>query len=98
MVKTWLVRLEVARDDGGPLSDEGIVELTDLLTEAGVKPNLSREGPGTIAVRMTIDATNDMAARSSAEGTLRDRAQQVWTALGLPPFTIDFVDTKLESE
>jgi hypothetical protein len=98
MVKPWLVWLELARDDGAPLSDEGITELTDLLTQDGVKPELNRKGPGTMAVRLTLPATNDMAARSAAEETLRDRAQQVWTALGLPPFTIAFVETKLESE
>ena len=98
MVKTWFVWLELARDDGGPLSDEGIVELTDLLTKDGVKPELSRQGPETIAVRLTLDATNDQAARSAAESTLRDRAHQVWSALGLPPFTIAFVETKLEGE
>jgi hypothetical protein len=32
MVKPWLVRLELARDDGGSLSEDGIRELTDLLT------------------------------------------------------------------
>ena len=98
MVKPWLVWLELARDDGAPLSDEGITELTDLLTQDGVKPELNRKGPGTMAIRLTLPATNDMAARSAAEETLRDRAQQVWTALGLPPFTIAFVETKLESE
>jgi hypothetical protein len=98
MVKAWLVWLELARDDGGPLSDEGIAELTDLLTEDEVKPELNRQGPGTIAVRMTLDATNDTAARSAAERTLRDRAHQVWSALGLPPFTIAFVQTKREGE
>jgi len=98
MVKAWLVRLELARDDGGPLSDEGIAELTDLLTKDGVKPELNRQGPGTIAVRMTVDATDDMAARSAAERSLRDRAHQVWSALGLPPFTIAFVETKPEGE
>lgn len=98
MVKAWFVWLELARDDGGPLSDEGIAELTDLLTKDGVKPELNRQGPETIAVRMTVDATDDMAARSAAERTLRDRARQVWSALGLPPFTIAFVETKLEGE
>ncbi len=42
MVKAWLVRLRLARDDGGPLSDEGIRELTDLLTKKRVFPVLTR--------------------------------------------------------
>ncbi len=72
MVKAWLVRLRLARDDGASLSDEGIRELTDLL--------------------------NDMAARAAAEDMLGDRAHEVWVALGLPPFTITFVDAKLKSD
>ena len=63
MVKAWLVWLELARDDGGSLSDEGIGELTDLLTENRVQPILTRRDSGTVLVQMTLDATNDMAAR-----------------------------------
>jgi hypothetical protein len=96
MVKAWLVWLELARDDGGSLSDEGIAELVARLTEDGVKPELKRQGPGTIVARLTVDAMNDQEARSAAESTLSDRAHQVWSALGLPPFTITFVETKLE--
>jgi hypothetical protein len=33
-----------------------------------------------------------MAARSAAERMLRDGANTVWLAQGLPPFTITFVD------
>jgi hypothetical protein len=29
---------------------------------------------------------------------LGDRAHEVWVALGLPPFTITFVDAKLKSD
>jgi hypothetical protein len=41
---------------------------------------------------MTVDADDDMAARWAAENTLRVGANEVWTARGLPPFTIAFVD------
>jgi len=47
---------------------------------------------------MMVDATNDMAARAAAEGMLGDRAHEVWSALGLPPFTITFVDAKPKSD
>lgn len=98
MVKAWLVWLELARDDGGSLSDEGIGELTDLLTENRVEPILTRRDLGTVLVQMTVDATNDMAARAAAQNMLRDRAHKVWLALGLPPFTITFVDAKPEGD
>jgi hypothetical protein len=98
MVQAWLVRLELARDDGGSLSDEGIVELTDLLTKNRVFPVLTRPDPGTVQVQMTLDATNDRAARTAAETMLQDRAHAVWVALGLPPFTITFVDAKQKSD
>lgn len=92
MVKTWLVRLELARDDDGSLSDEGVEALTDLLAENHVKPVLTRGDSGTVLVHVTLDAKNDMAARSSAERMLRDGANTVWSARGLPPFTIAFTD------
>jgi len=92
MVKTWVVRLELARDDDASLSDEGVRALTDLLAEHHVKPVLSRGDSGTILVQMTLDARDKMAARSAAERALRDGANTVWSALGLPPFTIAFVD------
>jgi hypothetical protein len=98
MVKAWLVRLRLTRDDGGLLSDEGIHELTDLLTKDRVFPVLTRPDSGTVLVQMTVDATNDMAARAVAEGMLRDRAHEVWLALGLPPFTITFVDAVPKSD
>ena len=94
MIKAWLVRLELARDDGGPLSDEGIRELTDLLTKNRVLPVLTRPDSGTVLVQMTLDAKNEMAARAAAESMLQDRARKVWLALGLPPFTVAFVDAK----
>jgi hypothetical protein len=92
MVKTWLVQLELARDDDGSLSDEGIDALTHLLAEAHVNPVLSRGDSGTVLVQMTLDATDDMAAKSTAEHMLRDGANTVWSALGLPPFTIAFLN------
>ncbi len=98
MVKAWLVWLELARDDGGSLSDEGIVELTDLLTKNRVQPLFTRRDSGTVLVQMTLDATNDRAARTAAESMLRDRAHKVWLALGLPPFTITFVEAKLAAD
>jgi hypothetical protein len=92
MIKTWLVRLELARDDDGSLSDEGIDALTDLLAEDHVKPVLTRGDSGTVHVQVTLDARDEMAARSAAEHLLRDGANTVWSARGLPPFTIVFVD------
>jgi hypothetical protein len=92
MVKTWLVRLELARDDDGSLDDGGIDALTDLLAEGRGKPVLTRGDSGTVLVQLTLDAKNEMAARSAAEHMLRDGANTVWSARGLPPFTIAFVD------
>jgi hypothetical protein len=92
MIRVWLVRLELARDDDGSLSDEGIETLTQRLAEHHVKPVLTRGDSGTVLVQMTLDARNDMAARAAAEHMLRDGANSVWSALGLPPFTIAFVD------
>ena len=82
----------MARDDDGSLSDEAVDALTRLLTERRVEPVLSRGDDGTVLVQMTVDADDDMSARSAAESTLRDGANEVWTARGLPPFTIAFVD------
>lgn len=98
MVKTWLVRLELARDDGEALSDEGIGKLTGLLTESGVFPNLHAGDEGTVLVQVKIDATSDRAARAAAESILRARAYEVWVALGLPPFTIAFVEAQPEAD
>jgi hypothetical protein len=92
MIKTWLVRLELARDDDGALSDEGLDALTDLLAEEHVKPALTRGDSGTVLVQVTLDARDEMTARSAAERMLREGANTVWSARGLPPFTIAFVD------
>ena len=92
MDKTWTVRLELARDDDGALSDEGLASLTRLLDEEDMKPVLSRGELGTVLIQLTISARDDMSARSAAERALREGATTVWAALGLPPFTIAFVD------
>jgi hypothetical protein len=83
---------------GWTISDEGIRELTDLLTKNRVFPVLTRPDSGTVLVQMTLDATNDMAAGAAAEDMLGDRAHEVWVALGLPPLTITFVDAKPKSD
>jgi hypothetical protein len=92
MIKTWLLRLELARDDNGLLSDDGIDALTRLLVEGNGKPVVTRGDSGTVLIQMTLQARDDMAARSAAERMLRDGANTVWLAQGLPPFTITFVD------
>jgi hypothetical protein len=92
MISAWLVRLELARDDDGYLSDEGIETLTQRLAEHHVKPVLTRGTSGTVLVQLTVDARSDMAAQAAAEHVLRDGANTVWSELGLPPFTIAFVD------
>lgn len=92
MVKRWLVRLELARDDDGSLSDQGIDALTQLLAKGDAKPILTRGDSGTVLVQLTLDARDHMAARSEAERLLRAGASAVWAALELPPFTIALVD------
>jgi NADPH-dependent 2,4-dienoyl-CoA reductase/sulfur reductase-like enzyme len=92
MIKTWVIRLELARDDNGLLSDDGIETLTRLLAEGNGRPVLTRGDSGSVYVQMTLEARDDMAARSAAERMLRDGANAVWLAQGLPPFTITFVD------
>jgi hypothetical protein len=92
MVKTWVVRLELARDDDGSVSDEGIAALTQLLAGGHANPVLTRGDSGTVLVRLSLDARDHMAARSAAERMLRESAGNVWSALGLPPFTIAVVD------
>jgi hypothetical protein len=98
MVRTWVVALELARDDGGSLSDEGIAELTELLTKGGVAPVISRPDPETVLVQISVDARNEAEARGAAESGLRDGAHSVWSALGLPPFTIAFQEAKLQGD
>lgn len=88
----------MARDDDGALSEEGIGELTRLLTEDGALPVLSSGELGTVLVQMTIEAADDRAARSAAEAMLRGRAYEVWQALGLPPFTIAFIEAEAEAD
>ena len=92
MISAWMVRLELARDDDGPLSDEGMEALTQRLTAHQVQPVLTRGDSGTVLVQVTLDARSDMAARAAAEQVLRGAATTVWSALGLPPFTIAVVD------
>jgi hypothetical protein len=96
MITPWLVRLEVARDDDGPLSDEQLSELSDVLGAYQMHPLLSRGESGTVRVQVTVQATNDQAARSAAERMLSDRAYEVWATHGLPPFTITFIEAKPE--
>jgi len=88
VVEPWLVSLELTRDDGVALDDEGLRQLNDQLAEAGTKPVLSRPDPGTVLVRMTVGARNELEARSAAEDVLREKAGTVWSAQGLPPFSI----------
>jgi hypothetical protein len=92
MMKTWRVRLELARDDDGSLTEEGIDALAGLLTDGGVKPLLTHGDSGTVLVQMTLDGRDQVAAKSAAERMLRDCATSMWAAHGLPPFTIAFVD------
>jgi hypothetical protein len=88
VVEPWLVSLELTRDDGGALDDDGLRQLDEQLSKAGLKPVLSRPDPGTVLVKLTVGARSDMEARSAAERVLRGGASTVWSARGLPPFTI----------
>lgn len=88
MVEPWVVSLELTRDDGGALDDQGLAQLNDHLSQAGMKPVLSRPDAGTVLVNLTVPARSGMEAHSAAEHTLRDGANAVWSAQGLPPFTI----------
>jgi hypothetical protein len=97
MITPWVVRLEVARDDDGSLSDDQVAELSEALADDQMQPLLTRGDSGTIRVQVTVQATNDQAARSGAERTLRERAYEVWAAHGLPPFTISFIDAEPEA-
>jgi hypothetical protein len=92
MITPWVVRLEVARDDDGSLSDDQMAELSEALADDQMQPLLTRGDSGTVRVQVTVQATNDQAARSVAERMLRDRAHEVWAAHGLPPFTITFIE------
>jgi hypothetical protein len=88
VVEPWVVSLELTRDDGGALDDKGLAQLNDHLSQAGMKPALSRPDAGTVLVNVTVPARSEMEARSAAEHALRDGATAVWSAQGLPPFTI----------
>jgi hypothetical protein len=90
MIRSWRVSVEVARDDHAPLADEGVARLSDRLADD--RTVLARQESGALLVRMTVDATSEWAARSAAESTLRAAADGVWAELGLPPFTITFVE------
>jgi hypothetical protein len=93
MMSRWRVRLHLSRDDDGPLSDEGIEALTGLLSQdQSAKPAVTRGDLGTVVVQLTIEARDDTTARSAAERLLREGANKVWSELGLPPFTIAYVD------
>lgn len=92
MISVWRVSLQLARDDGAPLSEDGIGRLTERLANGPVPPDVTRRDPGAVLVEMTVDARNEMAARYAAESTLREVANEVWAALGLPPFTIAIVE------
>jgi hypothetical protein len=94
MITPWVVRLEVARDDDGSLSDDQMSELSGALAGDQLQPLLTRGDSGTVRVQVTVQASNDQAARSAAERTLRDRAYEVWAAHGLPPFTITFIEAR----
>jgi|SRR2546425_5632843 len=94
MVGAWAVSLELTRDDGGALDDKGLDDLNKALAAAGMKPLLSRPDPGTVLVKVTVAARSDMEARSAAERALRDGANAVWSAQGLPPFTISALEAK----
>src|SRR5438094_2409913 len=96
MVGAWVVSLELTRDDGGALDDKGLDDLNNALATAGMKPVLSRPDPGTVLAKVTVAARSGMEARSAAERALRDGANAVWSAQGLPPFTISAPAPKRE--
>jgi hypothetical protein len=93
VVHPWVVSLELTRDDGVALDDESLGQLNDQLAAAGMKPVLSRPDPGTVLAQLTVAARSDMEARSAADDALRSGATAVWSAQGLPPFTISALST-----
>jgi hypothetical protein len=95
MIREWRVSVEVARDDHTPLTDVGIERLNELLVDG--RPVIDRQDSGAVLVRMTVDATSEWAARSAAEDKMRAAADDVWAELGLPPFTITFVEVAPEA-
>jgi hypothetical protein len=88
-----VVSLELTRDDGVALDDAGLAQLNDQLAAAGLKPVLSRPDPGTVLAQLTVAARSDMEARGAAEDALKIGADAVWSAQGLPPFTISAVSS-----
>jgi hypothetical protein len=92
---SWRVSVEVARDDHAPLTEDALRKLTGALADdrTAVEPQES----GAVLVRMTVDGTSEWAARSSAEDILRAAADEVWAELGLPPFTVTFVEVVPET-
>jgi hypothetical protein len=94
MITSWRASVEIARDDHEPLTDEAIARLSETL--GGDRTVIDRQGSGAVLVGMTIDATSEWGARSAAEDELRAAADSVWAELGLPPFTITFVEVAAE--
>ncbi|MGZ5353021.1 MAG: hypothetical protein ACXWX0_05295 [Actinomycetota bacterium] len=95
MIAAWLVRLVLARDDGGAVTDQQVAELIDDLTANGMSPVLGHKDPASIRVQVTVQATSDRAALAAAERSVRERAYEVWAAHGLPPFTISLDEVVL---
>lgn len=98
MIKPWRISVAVARDDGEPLPDAAIARLTERLQQDGMASSVTTASSGAILVETTVEATDDMAARSTAERRLREAANDVWAAFGLPPFTITFVRIHAEDD
>jgi hypothetical protein len=91
MIRRWQVRLELTRDDDGPLTEADVESLRLLLDVQRASPTVALGDPGMVSVELTVDARDDMGARSAAERLLRDGANTVWAEMGLPPFTIKSV-------
>jgi hypothetical protein len=93
--RSWRVSVEVARDDHAALTDEALGKLTAALADD--RTTVDPQASGAVLVRMTVEGTSEWAARSSAEDTLRAAANRVWAELGLPPFTVTFVEVAPET-
>jgi len=96
VIKRWRVSVEVARDDHAPLTDAAVERLTEVLPDDRVV--VERQDARAVLVAMTIAATGEWAARSTAESKLRAAADDVWAEFGLPPFTITFVEIASEPD
>ena len=92
----WRVSVEVGRDDHAPLTADGVGKLTNALADE--RTVVTPQPSGTVLVGMTVDGTSEWAARSSAEEALRAAANVVWAELGLPPFTVRFIDAVPETQ